>query len=55
MAWVFKFYDMVYEKCIIGTEKYKIIKSIAFCWGGGGKNFAGCFKKGSTFPFLLIL
>jgi len=37
---------MVYEKCIFGTEKYKIIKSIAFCGGGGGeKNIEDLFKK----------
>jgi len=51
MAWVFKFYDMVYEKCIIGTEKYKIIKSIAFCWGGGGKKINTVLKKIKNFFF----
>jgi hypothetical protein len=31
LGWVFKFQHMVYEKYIIGKEKYKIMKQTAFC------------------------
>jgi hypothetical protein len=30
-GWEFKLYHMVYEKCVIWTEKDKITKQITFC------------------------